>query len=100
MSSQPGHKATISVLLERLETLGKYEQAQRLKARVLTQFSGVLTEEQILALPLETVVGILDIYTLLGGAQPPKPADPYQTRVRELKAQGYNVIFGRLNPSK
>ena len=83
----------LRVLLEALEKRGKYQKAAALKRRVSEQFKGVVSEEDLLDLPVDDIVGILDLFNQLF-LEAKKPRGLLERHVAELKSEGFNVVYG------
>jgi hypothetical protein len=96
VSSQRGLSLSFNVFLAALEKRGQHRKAELLKRRVTERFRGVLSEKEVLALKMQDIVGVLDLYTLLlNGDVSGKPVESGLTRhIRELERQGYNVVLG------
>ena len=95
MSSQHGPK--LGAVLAVLEKRGEHEKAEALKQRVATRFKGVLSEQELLALPVDDIVGTLNLFNeLISGTQKPQPTgnSTLDRHIAGLKRQGCNVVYG------
>ena len=81
------------VLLETLEKRGEPEKAEKLKRRVAERFKGVLNEEELLNLPVDDIVGTLDLFNHLF-TEVKKPSSILEQHISELKKQGFTVVKG------
>lgn len=87
------HGLKFRVLLEVLEKRGEHAKAEDLKRRVAERFKGVVSEEELLNLPVDDIVGTLDLFNQLF-LETKKPRSLLEKHVAELKSQGFNVVYG------
>jgi hypothetical protein len=87
------HGLKLGAVLAALERRGDKDKAEALKKRVADRFKGVVSEQELLALPVDDVVGTLDLFNKLF-LEAKKPRGLLDRHVAELKSQGFNVVYG------
>ena len=90
---QHGHSPKLGAVLKALEKRGEHKKAEDLKRRVAERFKGVLNEKDLLNLPVDDIVGTLDLFNQLF-IETKKPHSLLDRHVSELKSQGFNVVYG------
>ena len=90
---QHGPSLKLGAILEALEKRGEHTKAEQLKRRVSERFKGVLSEKDLLNLPVDDIVGTLDLFNQLF-IETKKPSSLLDRHVSELKGQGFNIVYG------
>lgn len=90
---QHGLSPKLGAVLEALEKRGEHAKAEELKRRVAERFKGVLSEKALLALPVDDIVGTLEVFNQLV-IETQKPQSILDRHVSDLKRQGFNVVMG------
>lgn len=86
----------LGAVLEALEKRGQHDKAELLKRRVAERFKGVLSEKALLDLPVDDIVGTLDLFNqLFSETKQLQPrGSALERHVAELRHQGCNVVYG------
>jgi hypothetical protein len=87
------HGLKLHVLLEALEKRGEHAKAEELKRRVSERFKGVVSGEELLNLPVDDIIGTLDLFNQLF-LETRKPRGLLERHVAELKSEGFTVVRG------
>ena len=88
-----GPSPKLGAVLLALEKRGELEKAAELKRRVSERFKGVVSEEGLLNLPVDDIVGTLDLFNQLF-LETKKPRGLLERHVAELKHQGFAIVYG------
>ena len=84
---------SLGAVLGALEKRGEHAKAEALKKRVAERFKGVLSEKELLELPVDDIVGTLDLFNQLF-VEASKPHSILDNHVSILKSQGFTVVMG------
>lgn len=87
------HGLSLGAILEALEKRGQHDRAEQLKRRVVERFKGVVSGEELLNLPVEDIVGTLDLFNQLF-LEAKKPRGLLDRHVAALKSEGFTVVRG------
>ena len=90
---QHGPSPKLGAVYAALEKRGEHAKAEQLKKRVSERFKGVLNEKDLLNLPVDDIVGTLDLFNQLF-TETKKPHGILDRHVSELKNQGFNIVYG------
>ena len=82
----------LGAVLAALEKRGEHEKAEDLKRRVAERFKGVVSEAELLALPVDDIVGTLNLFNELFTEA--KKQGILERHIAELKSQGFTVVMG------
>jgi hypothetical protein len=88
-----GPSPKLGAVLLALEKRGELEKAAELKLRVLERFKGVASEAELLELPVDDLVGTLDLFNQLF-LEVRKPRGLLERHVAALKSEGFTVVRG------
>lgn len=91
-----GLKLKFGAVLVALEKRGDYEKAEKLRARVTAKFNGVISEQELLDLPVDDITASLNLCNdLISEGQPQQQKKPtIERHVEGLRRKGYNVAYG------
>lgn len=81
-------------LLDTLKATGRSEKAEHYEKMVTEKFGEILSKEQIESLDVNEIVEILEIVNALMSGSADSSPSPFQSRIDELRAQGFNVSVG------
>lgn len=81
-------------LLATLKAMGRSEKAEHYEKMVTEKFGEILSKEQIESLDVNEIVEILEIVNALMSGSADSSPSPFQSRIDELRAQGFNVSVG------
>ena len=81
----------LSAVYEALEKRGQHAKAEELKRRVVERFKDVVPEKELLDLPVNDIVGILDLFNQLFVEASKPHSDNHGFT---LKSQGFNIVCG------
>ena len=90
------HGLKFGAVLDALQRRGDHQKAAALRRLVTERFAGVASEKELMMLPIEDLVGILDLFgKLLTELQKPVPkATSLELHVENLKQKGFCVVYG------
>jgi hypothetical protein len=88
-----GPSPKLGAVLAALEKRGEHQKAEDLRRRVAERFKGVVSERELLALPVNDIVGTLDLFRQLF-LETRKPRGLLERHVAELKHQGFTIVYG------
>lgn len=87
------HGLSLGAVLASLDSRGEHDKATQLKRRVAERFKGVVSEEDLLDLPVDDIVGTLDLFNQLF-SEAKQPHSVLGRHVSELKNNGFTVVYG------
>jgi hypothetical protein len=83
----------LGAVLAALEKRGEHQKAEDLRRRIAERFKGVVSEQELLALPVDDIVGTLDLFNQLF-LETKKPRGLLERHVAELKSEGFTIVRG------
>ena len=83
---------SLGTILMVLEKRGEHAKAEDLKRRVAERFKGVVSEAELLKLPVDDIVGTLNLFNELFTEA--KKQGILERHIADLKHQGFTVVMG------
>ena len=90
------HGLKFGAVLDALERRSNHQKAAALRRLVTERFAGVASEKELLKLPVEDLVGMLDLFGKLFTElqNSASKGSTLEKRVKNLKQKGFCVVYG------
>jgi hypothetical protein len=88
----PGPK--LRTVLDVLEKRGDHQKAAARKRQVLEQFSRIAAEKELLAMHIDDIVGVLDLYRIFVSELSKTKKPVLESHIGDLVQRGFTVVYG------